>query len=84
MIRFAPKICPLCHQEVPPLTMRTCPAPKIRGKAGETCDLPFHPKRPNQVYCSATCQSRANTRASRTDTETPHMRIKRERRELHG
>ncbi len=51
--------------------VKECPAPGVRAKSGETCGLWFVAKRPNQDYCSATCQSRASTRAKRAGTPTP-------------
>jgi hypothetical protein len=45
--------------------VRTCPAPKKRGKPGEACGAWFVAKRPNQLFCTSMCQSRASTRAKR-------------------
>lgn len=56
--------------------VKDCPAPAVRAKAGETCGVRFVAKRPNQDYCSATCQSRASTRAARAGTETPAARLR--------
>lgn len=53
--------------------VKECPAPAPRGEEGETCGTWFVAKRPNQEYCSATCQSRATTRANRTGSDTPVM-----------
>ncbi len=53
--------------------LKECPAPAPRGEPGDTCGTWFVAKRPNQEYCSATCQSRASTRAARTGTDTPVM-----------
>jgi hypothetical protein len=58
--------------------LKECPAPAPRGEAGDTCGIWFVASRPNQEYCSATCQSRATTRAQRTGTDTPVMAKKRD------
>ncbi len=58
--------------------LKECPAPAKRGGEGETCGNWFVAKRPNQDYCSATCQSRASTRAARAGTETPATQRRRE------
>jgi len=60
--------------------LKECPAPAIRAKQGETCGLWFVANRPRQEYCSATCQSRASTRAARAGTQTPAMLNKRRER----
>ena len=49
--------------------LKECPAPLPRDE--EACGVWFVAKRPKQEYCSATCQSRASTRAARAGTETP-------------
>lgn len=46
--------------------VKECPAPLARGARDERCGRWFVAARPNQVYCSARCQSRATTRASRS------------------
>jgi hypothetical protein len=58
--------------------LKECPAPAIRAKEGETCGEWFVANRPRQEYCSAKCQSRASTRATRAGTETPAMQRRRE------
>ena len=50
--------------------VKECPAPAVRGKVDEICGRWFVAKRPNQDYCSATCQSRASTRAARGGIDT--------------
>jgi hypothetical protein len=45
--------------------VKECPAPKFRGKLGETCETLFVANRPNRMYCSGACQSRATTSRSR-------------------
>ncbi len=59
--------------------LKECPAPAPRGDAGEVCGNWFVAKRPNQEYCSATCQTRASTRAARKAEETAADQKKRER-----
>jgi hypothetical protein len=54
--------------------VKECPAPAIRAKAEEICGRWFVAKRPNQDYCSSTCQSRASTRATRGGTQTAAVR----------
>lgn len=44
--------------------VKECPAPAPRGTR-KACGTWFVASRPNQTYCSARCQSRATTRASR-------------------
>ena len=51
--------------------LKECPAPAPRGEPGETCKTLFVAKRPNQTYCSGTCQTRAATRAYRSGEATP-------------
>jgi hypothetical protein len=58
--------------------LKECPAPAVRGREGETCGTWFVAKRPNQDYCSGTCQSRASTRAKRAGTPTPAALKRRE------
>ena len=58
--------------------LKACPAPASRGEAGESCGTLFVANRPNQEYCSATCQTRASTRAARRGEETPVVRKRRE------
>ncbi len=41
--------------------VKECPAPKLRGQPGETCETWFVASRPNKLYCSSACQSRATT-----------------------
>lgn len=55
--------------------LRLCPAPALRAKSGETCDVRFVASRPNQAYCSARCQTRAATRAYRSGDSTPVAKI---------
>jgi hypothetical protein len=50
--------------------LRACPAPAPRSQPKASCGQWFLAKRPNQAYCSASCQSRATTRASREGTKT--------------
>jgi len=45
--------------------IKQCPAPALRGRKGETCETVFVASRPNEIYCSSTCQSRKTTAASR-------------------
>ena len=45
--------------------VKACPAPAPRGARGESCGQWFLARRPNQVYCSRRCQTRASTRAFR-------------------
>lgn len=45
--------------------VKECPAPRPRGAKDERCGRWFLARRPNQVYCTTRCQSRATTRASR-------------------
>ncbi len=51
--------------------LKKCPAPAPRGEPGEICGTLFVARRPNQTYCSATCQTRAATRAYRSGEVTP-------------
>src|SRR5262249_30742510 len=55
--------------------LKECPAPGVRAKAGETCGAWFVAGRPNQNYCSGTCQSRAATRNFRAGQQ--HQRKRR-------
>lgn len=57
--------------------VKTCPAPAPRREPGDTCGRTFVAKRPNQTYCSATCQTRASTYATRRGEETPVVRERR-------
>lgn len=43
--------------------LRVCPAPAPRARDGRRCDTWFVQMRPQGVYCSPRCQSRATTRA---------------------
>lgn len=61
--------------------LKECPALAPRAEAGETCGLWFVAKRPNQEYCSATCQSRASTRAAREGKDTAATLKRREEKE---
>ncbi len=45
--------------------VKACPAPAPRGARGESCGQWFLARRPNQVYCSRRCQTRASTRTFR-------------------
>ncbi len=54
--------------------LKECPAHAPRGEPGETCKTLFVAKRPNQTYCSGTCQTRAATRAYRRVDDTPVFR----------
>jgi hypothetical protein len=54
--------------------LKECPAPSPRAGEGTTCETWFVANRPRQVYCSATCQSRAATRAFRTRTRSRRRR----------
>ena len=47
--------------------LKACPAPAPRGKLSESCGRWFIQRRPQQAYCSPRCQSRASTRAYRTE-----------------
>jgi hypothetical protein len=49
--------------------LKECPAPLPRDE--EACGVWFVARRPKQEYCSATCQTRASTRAARAGTATP-------------
>jgi hypothetical protein len=59
--------------------LRECPAPLPRDE--EVCGVWFVAKRPKQEYCSATCQSRASTRAARAGTGTPAMQRRKAQKE---
>jgi len=41
--------------------IKECPAPKLRGHIGQKCETVFVASRPNKLYCSSACQSRATT-----------------------
>jgi hypothetical protein len=56
--------------------LRVCPAPRARGQGGETCGIWFVQTRPQAVYCSPRCQSRATTRAYLTSREKRPARRK--------
>ena len=53
--------------------IKACPAPKVRGRAQETCGRWFV-GRPNQRYCSSQCQNRAATRATRERATAPERK----------
>lgn len=57
--------------------VKECPAPKLRGKPGELCETWFVASRPNKLYCSSACQSRATTARSRPATTKSNGKLKR-------
>jgi hypothetical protein len=61
--------------------LRVCPAPPPRGQEGETCGTWFVQMRPQGVYCSPRCQSRATTRAYMAAQEKPPRRRTARRKE---
>lgn len=59
--------------------VKECPAPKLRGKPGELCETWFVASRPNKLYCSSACQSRATTSRERVGSVKPKRKKKRKR-----
>jgi hypothetical protein len=59
--------------------IKACPAPKVRGADAEPCGRWFV-GRPNQVYCSSQCQTRAASRATRARASSEIPETKRGRR----
>ena len=56
--------------------IKGCPAPRLRGKPGERCENVFVASRPNKLYCSSACQSRATTAEKRKRDEKAPKRMK--------
>jgi len=57
--------------------VKECPAPLARGAKDERCGRWFLAGRPNQIYCSPRCQSRATTRAARETQAKSARRVSR-------
>jgi hypothetical protein len=56
--------------------IKECPAPRLRGKPGEKCENIFVASRPNKVYCSSACQSRATTAENRANPKGKKKKTK--------